>query len=352
MKPGTLFFVVPGDINTRTGGYGYDREMLAGLRALGWQVRLISLPGAYPSPTDAEREQAAAALAALPDDAMVLVDGLAFGALPTEVGREHDRLRVVALVHHPLGLETGIHEDDARRLLASEEAALAHAVGVVVTSPRTVSAVQALSVPLDRIVVVEPGTEPAQPAKGSGEGSLHLLCVASIVPRKGYDTLLDALAALDHLEWTLTCVGSLDRDSSYASNIAARCAAAPFDRRVTLAGELAGAALEAAYSSADVFVLPTHYEGYGMVVAEALARAIPVVSTRTGAIESLVGETAGVLVPAGDAQALAQVLADLMTNRSRLQQLRQGALARRGAIPTWAAAAASMEQALRRFAGA
>ena len=352
MVPDRLYFVVPGDIETRTGGYGYDREILAGLRARGWQVALVSLTGTYPSPTELDRATAAAALAALPDGALVLVDGLAFGALPAEVGYERTRLRLIALVHHPLGLETGISEDDSKRLLASEEKALTAAVGVVVTSPRTVGAVQDLGFPGDRIVVVEPGTESAEPAKGSGGGPLHLLCVASVVPRKGYDTLLDALASLMHLDWTLTIVGSLDREAAYASEIAARCGAAPFNQRVTLAGELAGAALESQYVAADLFVLPTHYEGYGMVIAEAVARAIPVVSTKTGAIESLVGDSAGVLVPPGDAASLSHALETLLTDRARLGQLRQGALARRGTLQTWAAAAASMEQALRRFAGA
>ena len=175
------------------------------------------------------------------------------------------------------------------------------------TSPRTVSAVHALGVPLDRILVVEPGTEPANAAVGSNGGPLHLLCVASITPRKGHDTLLDALSSLLHLDWTLTCVGSLERDSAYAAAIAARCTTSPFASRVALAGELAGAALEAAYTRADIFVLPTHYEGYGMVIAGAGAcdsRG----ETPTGAIESLVGDSAGVLVPPGDPSALAHVL--------------------------------------------
>ena len=350
--PDALYFVVPGDIETRTGGYGYDREILSSLRARGWQVSLVSVAGDYPTPSAADRQHAASALAALPDGALVLIDGLAFGALPDEARAEQHRLRLVALVHHPLGLETGIAADTSQRLLASEAAALTAIRGVVVTSPRTASAVHLLGVPLDRILVVEPGTEPANAAIGSNGGPLHLLCVASITPRKGHDTLLDALGRLLHLDWTLTCVGSLERDSAYASTIVARCTAPPFASRVRLAGELAGAALEAAYMRADVFVLPTHYEGYGMVIAEALARAIPVVSTPTGAIESLVGDNAGALVPPGDPSALAHVLDRVMTDRPFRERLRSGALARRGTIPTWASAAESMEAALRRLAAA
>lgn len=349
MDQRTLYVIVPGDIETRTGGYGYDRAVIAGLRARGWQVTVVGIAGGYPWPTDSEREAAARALSELPDAARVMVDGLAFGALPTEAAHECHRLRLVALVHHPLGLETGISPDESRRLLASESTALSSARGVVVTSPRTVSAVRALGVPHDLIAVVEPGTHRAAAAPGSGSQTLQLLCVASITPRKGFDTLVTALTRLVHQAWHLTCVGSLERDAAYAQSVVALCSAPELRGRVTFAGELAGHSLEAAYQAADVFVLPTHYEGYGMVIAEALARGIPVVSTPTGAIVELVGDSAGVLVPPGEPGLLADALDTLMTDPTRLASLRRGAVERRATIPTWEAAADAMERALLRF---
>ena len=345
----TLYFVVPGDIETRTGGYVYDRQIIAGLSARGWTVHLINLAGNYPFPSVDARVDASRAFAVIPDHALVVVDGLAFGVLPVAAVRERERLRLVALVHHPLGLETGMSDVEACRLLASERESLTAAVGVVVTSQRTVSAVEDLGVASNLIAVVEPGTEPAAPASGS-TGPLQMVCVASLVPRKGHDTLFDALAQLPDLDWRLTCVGSLDRDAEYAATLLARCTTAPLRDRVMLVGELAGAALDAAYDQADLFVLPTHYEGYGMVVAEALARAIPVVSTRTGAIAELVGDDAGVLVPPGDAGALAEALETLMTDRDQLARLRRGAMSRRASLSTWELAAESMEQALLRLA--
>ena len=193
-------------------------------------------------------------------------------------------------------------------------------------------------------------SQPAAPASGD-TGPLHMVCVASIVPRKGHDTLFDALVQLAHLDWRLTCVGSFERDTEYAAKLMARCNLPPLSDRVALVGELAGTALDEAYDRADLFVLPTHYEGYGMVVAEALARAIPVVSTRTGAIAELVGDAAGVLVPPGDAGALAQVIATLITDRDQLDRLRRGAESRRTSLPTWQSAAESMEKALVRLTG-
>ena len=344
-----LHFLVPGDLDTRTGGYGYDRAIISGLRARGWTVHVVSVPGAYPSPSDADRALAGRALAALPNDALVLADGLAYGALPVEAERQRARLRLVALVHHPLGLETGIDALTSLRLLGSERQALTSALGVVVTSRRTVSAVEALGVPRDRIEVVEPGTRAGEVARGGGGGALQMLCVASMVPRKGQDVLFDALERLTAHEWHLTCAGRVEGTSTYAAGIVRRSSEPPLAGRVSLAGELAGEPLDAAYDSADLFVLPTHYEGYGMAVAEALARAIPIVSTPTGAIADLVGADAGVLVPAGDVAALAATLQALMTDRSRLDTLRQGALLARRSLGDWDEASARMEEALTRF---
>ncbi len=344
----TLHVVVPGDLDTKTGGYGYDRRIINGLQARGWNVVVTSLPGEYPTPSAADRAVATSELAAIPDRSLVLVDGLALGALPLEAVRERERLQLVALVHHPLGLETGLDADASRLLLESERRALESVRRVVVTSPRTTAAVESLGVPRARVSVVEPGTDAAPEAGGSGEGARHLLCVASLTPRKGHDILFDALEGMLDLDWRLTCVGSAARDSAHASHLAVRASTLPLHERVTLTGELAGPLLAAAYDAADLFVLPTHYEGYGMVVAEALARALPVVSTATGAVPELVGDDAGVLVPPGDTVALRTVLRSLMTDPRRFARMRAGARAARATLPSWDEACARMETALMR----
>ena len=350
MSARTLFFVVPGDIETKTGGYEYDRQIIAGLRRRNWEVEVVSLPGSYPWLRVDARTAAARALAAIPDHACVLVDGLAYGVLSVEAAREQSRLSLLALVHHPLGLETGLDEAGSARLLSSERAALSVSRGVIVTSPRTVGAVEALGVERDHIAVVEPGTDQRPVAAGSAGAALHMVCVASLVPRKGHDTLLDALERLTHLPWRLTCAGSLQHDSTYAAALVRRAADGPLAGRVTLAGELTGVALDAVYHAADLFVLPTVYEGYGMAVAEALARGVPVVSTPTGAIADLVGDEAGVLVPPSDAGSLARVLEGVLRDTARLERLRRGALRARQSLPTWDMTCSRMEEALARFA--
>ena len=338
--------VVPGSIDTRTGGYGYDREIVAGLQRRGWTVEVHEIPGTFPFPSADARATAAATLASIPAGARVIVDGLALGALPDEALREAARLRLVALVHHPLADETGLTPGARASLEASERRALQATRHVVVTSPLTARALDRFGVPPPSITVIEPGTDPAPQARGSNGAVVELLCVATVVPRKGHDVLVRALATMPGASWHLTCVGGLDRDSAWAASIRAQVAAAGLDRRMTFAGELDREPLDARYDAADVFVLPTWHEGYGMAVAEAIARGLPVVSTATGAIADLVGPDAGLLVPAGDADALARALSALVTDAALRKRLAAGARRARAALPSWDDAAERMARTI------
>jgi glycosyltransferase involved in cell wall biosynthesis len=342
----SLWFAIPGDIDARTGGYGYDRKMIDGLRARGWSVSVCRLDETFPMPSPAARAGAARILADLPDAALVLIDGLAFGAMADDATRERDRLRLIALVHHPLASETGLSPAQAAALTGSERRALAAARLVIVTSRATGDALGAYGVPASHIVVVEPGTERAPVARGSGTGVLNFLCVAAVVPRKGYETLIEAFAAIPDRSWTLTCVGSLDRSPETAARVLAMVQAHRLGERVRLAGELDVLSLAVHYDRADVFVLPTFHEGYGMAVAEALARGLPVVSTGTGAIADLVRANAGVLVPPGDAKALSRVLRDLIDHPDWRDRLAEGARQARLGLPTWEQAVDRMATAL------
>ena len=133
----TVYLLVPGDINTRTGGYRYDKRILEGLRARGHQVELVSLEGNYPFPSASELEQADAQLAALPDQSLTVIDGLAFSVMPEQLARHAGRLKLVALIHHPLALETGISSVEALQLRHSETEALRFAQRVITTSQST-----------------------------------------------------------------------------------------------------------------------------------------------------------------------------------------------------------------------
>jgi glycosyltransferase involved in cell wall biosynthesis len=352
--PKSLVLVVPGRLDTLTGGYGYDRRIIAGLTARGWSVAVQELGEGFPFPTPTARAEAAQVLAAIPDDATVLVDGLALGALPEEAERQAARLRIVGLVHHPLALETGIDAAAAAALEASERRALAAVRWVVVTSRRTATALESYGVGAPRVDVIEPGTDRAPLARGSRGEPPQLLCVAALVPRKGHGVLLQALASMPSRQWHLTCVGSLERHRGMADQLRALACAAGLDRLVEFAGEADATTLPGYYDSADVFVLPTLYEGYGMAVAEALARGLPVVSTHTGAIAELVGDEAGIVVPPGDVAALSAALSQVACGPASAgvrEKLAQGARRVRERLPTWDDAANRMDALLCRVAG-
>jgi glycosyltransferase involved in cell wall biosynthesis len=365
---GPLVVIVPGSLETVSGGYAYDRCMIAGLRNRGWSVAVEELDDSFPRPTSAARDRAARVLAQIPDGSSVLIDGLALGAMPSEVEREAARLRLIALVHHPLAAETGIDEDTAVALEASERRALAAASLVVVTSRATAVALRRYGVGPDRLVVVEPGTDRAPLARGSQGAILHLLCVAALIPRKGHEVLFRALAMMSNLEWRLTCVGSLKRDPSTAERLRVRLRSDGLEARVALAGEVDAAMLAALYDGADLFVLPTLHEGYGMAVAEALACGLPVVGTATGAIADLVtgnmggAQTsprdarfqlgaAGLLVPPGDHEALAEALALAVGDAHVRDQLTHGARRVRDRLPSWEDASVRMSEALEGVGG-
>jgi glycosyltransferase involved in cell wall biosynthesis len=332
----SIWFLVPGDPETPTGGYRYDRRIIEGLGRLSRSVRLERLADSFPEPTRSDLADAERRLQCIPDGGLVVVDGLAFGVMGEVAARHQRRLHLIALVHHPLALETGLAEARADALLESESRALAFADRVVVTSTFTaVLLAKDYGVPEPRISVVEPGTDPAPVAVGSGADCLNLLCVAAPTPRKGHDILLHALAPLVDRSWRLDCVGSLERCRRTSLEVQRLSDRLGLTERVRFRGTLDDAGLDDLYHSADVFVLPTRFEGYGMVLTEALARGLPVVSTRVGPVPAVVPREAGLLVAPDDPTALQQGLARVLDDAELRCRLAVGARAARGRLRSW-----------------
>lgn len=342
----SVAFLVPGRIDTLTGGYIYDRRMTESLRQQGWSVDVRELDGTFPFPTQAALAHAAGVLATIHDDGIVVVDGLALGAMPEVIERESSRLRIVALVHLPLAADVSVDRDTAAALEAAERRALAGAALVIVTSGATLPMLAMYDLPLDGVIVVEPGTDPAPLARGSRGSLLRLLCVATLHAGKGHEILLRALAGVPARKWRLTCAGSLTHDPATVDRVRAMIGTLELEDRVTLIGELDAGSLSDSYAGADLFVLATLQETYGMAVAEALARGLPVVSTTTGAIPALVGEDAGLLVPTGNAEALAEALTRVIADADLRARLTAGAQRVRDHLPSWERAAENMSAAL------
>lgn len=347
-----IVFAIPGDIDAPTGGYGYDRRLLREWREACIEARHLALPGSFPFPTAEDLAATEQLLATATPDDILLVDGLAYGAFPEALAaRFADRL--VALVHHPLALETGHSPEAAKTLRLSETLALRHTRAIVVTSPATKLTLEAeFEVPADKSAVAIPGTDPAPRARGSGRGeALHMLAVGSLIPRKGYNILIEALAAIADKPWTLTIAGSPDHAPATAAELRHGIACAGLSERVTLTGGVDAEKLAQLYDEADLFIMSSLYEGYGMVLTEALARGLPIVTTLSGAGAEALPDATALKVPPGDATALAKALTRLIDAPAERRQRADAAWAAAGDLPRWSETARIVAQACLRDSG-
>ncbi|KQS74391.1 glycosyl transferase [Rhizobium sp. Leaf384] len=331
-----LVFAYPGDLSLKTGGYGYDRRLIHGLEHLGWHVEPVSLGEGFPMPTTDVLARAEAQFSALPDGALVMIDGLAFGVMDRWAEREGARLRIVALVHHPLSLETGLPAAVAARLRESEREALRFVRHVVVTSAETARTLsEDYGVAPAEITVAVPGTDRPQPGNHAvrDAGPPHIISVGTLTRRKGHDVLIAALAKLRDLPWRASIIGNQTLDPVTAAALADQVVALGLSDRVTLCGERDDIAGE--LQTGDIFALASRYEGYGMVFAEALAQGLPIVACRAGAISEVVPPQAGVLVTVDDIDGFADALRTFITDPLVRRRFADAAAMAGRLLPRW-----------------
>jgi glycosyltransferase involved in cell wall biosynthesis len=329
-------FAVPGDLATPTGGYAYDRRMITELECLGWKIDLVNLGEGFPRPSQEQRKTAQERLIAIAAGCPIVIDGLAYGVLPEVALQLCPRHRLIALVHHPLALESGLSAAQADEFRASEHAALAAASRVIVTSATTARLLAAdYGVPADHIVVACPGSDSAPAAHGSNDGIVRLLAIGAVVPRKGFDVLIAALATLADLPWHLIIAGDRRRDPDAVAQLDADIVRCKLSHRVAVLGAVSRERIAELYAGADLFTLASRFEGYGMAFSEAIAHGLPVIGTTAGAIPETVPAGAGVLVAPDDAAALAMALRRVIENPDERRRMAASARAAAQALPSW-----------------
>ena len=358
-----LLFVVPGDPQQNTGGYRYVRELVAALNQAGAlnqpgiSARVTGLPGQFPQPDTVALSAVNELLASAAEQSWVVLDGLAMSAMPEILEAHRSRLNLVALIHHPLADETDLSSQQQAWFFAAEKRALAAVPHVVTTSRFTAERLRDFGVASDRIHIAEPGVEkrasgvPEHSANGTAEGAktIRLLCVAQLSPRKAQRQLVEALSGLKELPWQCVLAGACDRDSHYAEQVRQQIQQAGLCSRISLTGEVDGDALAALYNNADVFVLPSLYEGYGMVIDEALGVGLPVISSNGGALLHTADRPGVAMYNAGDVAALGERLGRWITHPHVLAQARLSAESESRLVRTWADTAASFVAALTDF---
>ncbi|WTX92396.1 glycosyltransferase family 4 protein [Streptomyces sp. NBC_00637] len=350
-------FVMPGgvdDLANPSGGNAYDRRLCLDLPGFGWRVHQHRVGGSWPRPDAAARADLARTLREFPDGTVVLLDGLVACGVPEIIVPEAERLRLAVLVHLPLGDERGLAPEAAAELDAKERDVLRAVPAVIATSDWAVRRlVSHHGLAPDRVHVAAPGADIAPLASGT-DGVSRLLCVAAVTPRKGQHRLVEALAAARDLPWSCVCVGGLQQDPEYVARLRALIAGYGLQDRLELAGPKAGAELDAAYASADLMVLTSYAETYGMAVTEALARGIPVLATDVGGLPEAVGRAPdggvpGILVPPEDPAALAVELRGWFGEADVRRRLKAAARGRRAALNGWATTAQSLAGVLGRL---
>jgi hypothetical protein len=311
-----------------SGGDVYDARVIAGLRALGWDVEDAQLPGSWPRPSEHARRELDALLAA--GEGPVLLDGLVACGVPDVVVPHAARRPVAVLVHLPLGVE----QPD---LAAGEASVLRAAAVVIATSPWTARRTGA-----DAVAV--PGVDPAPPAAGT-DGAHRLLCLGAVTPTKGQDLLVEALAVLREHPWTLDLVGPTGRAPEFVAALRATIERHGLADRVRVPGPRTGVDLDGIWQATDLLVAPSRVETYGMVVTEAFARGIPVMASTAGGLPDTVAN-GGVLTPPEDVPALVAALHRWFAERAHRDGLRISASSQRCSLTTWTQTSRRVDQAL------
>ena len=322
-------FVTVGDTDRLTGGYLYNRRLLYGLAENGVEVEQVVPCGATPAEQAEASSEFGGAFEPARFDVLIL-DALARIVVAPHLDGWRSVRPVVALVHELPGVANPTTGDRERTF----EEPLLRCERLVAVSGHGKWVLLGKGVPAGRVAVVRPGFDGLEPYSvgARGGGGPRVLCVAQWIPRKGVLAVVRAWSAEERPGAVLDLVGDTDADPGYAAKV---LEAASEDPSIIVLGPVSDAELAGLYASADLFALPSRYEGYGIVYAEALSFGLPVVACAVGPVPEVVGGEAALLVPPGDTDALSGALGRLLSDAGLRQKMSAAALRRAASLPRW-----------------
>jgi glycosyltransferase involved in cell wall biosynthesis len=344
--------IIYGDLETISGGYLYDRKLVEYLRGQGDRVEIISLPwrNYLRHISDNFSASLLKQLTSLPIDVLVQ-DELNHPSLFLLNGSLAQRCAypLVSIVHHLRSSE--LRPAWQNRLYVCPERRYLSSVDTFIFNSRTTK--QAVEHLLHKSVpgmIAYPSGDRFSPEITAEEikrrawrpGPLQLLFLGNIIPRKGLHVLFEALGRLPKQVWELTVIGRTDVDPGYTRRVKSQAASSGILERVHFSGPLGDDELAAALAGHHLLVVPSSYEGYGIVYLEGMGFGLPSVGTQSGAAgEIITHDQDGILIPPGDAVYLATIIRELAQDRQRLQAMSLSARRRFERQPTW-------EQSMRR----
>jgi glycosyltransferase involved in cell wall biosynthesis len=330
-----LHFLIPGDINTLTGGYVYDKIIINGLRNLGYGITVHQLGGDFPFPSAENLEHCKRILDSIPNRELVFIDSLAFGPMHMLLKDYQGKNPILPIIHLPLSQNPNYNEESKKLLAEQERRAFDYANSVVAVSWFTKQLIVGYGVNPDNVWVITPGVFRV-PRKTEYPGlPENILCVGSFLPGKGQLVLVHALADMQQYAWSLSMYGIPEFDTDYVQSIKKTIDEAGLAKRVLMHKQVSGDELNAAYLRTDLFILPSLFENFSMALNDALIHGIPVITTTAGGIPFSVPKSMGLFISPGSQGELKQAIKELLTNSSLYKHLYRSASQYYKTANTW-----------------
>jgi glycosyltransferase involved in cell wall biosynthesis len=314
----TIHFLTMGNIYSLTGGYLYNMRMIEGLEQKGYSVNIFGTDWPWNIKSDLEKISLFH-FEKLAVGSCIIIDSLVLARLRSVVEKFSTRLTFIGLIHLPVSYQYTYGEFG--RISHEELIALRQMKQLIVTGRFTYDLLWKAGLNAARIRVVEPGTDQFPRKTHYKSVPSELLCIANYSAIKAHDILIRSLSRLASRDWTLHLYGDIGHDKEYSSGIYSLIEQLHLEKRVIMHGIAGRDEITAIFLLADLFVMPSLFESYGMALTESLAHGVPVLTTRTGNIPHTVPPGMGILVEPGNEEELTHAIRSLMDEPSKYASL-------------------------------